>query len=123
MVIQGKAYDVLKAFALLWLPTLATAYMGLAEYWDLPKVHEIVGSIVVIDTALGFLLKISSSNYDASGAKFDGKILVEPNEDGVSINFHGLAEALDAGKEEVTFKVVDVVPAGKIAPPEEPPKS
>lgn len=107
MVFSGKVYDILKMIAQVWLPAAGTLYLGLSEIWHLPKAHEIVGSVVAIDTFLGVVLKISSTNYNNSDAKYDGKIVVEPHEDGVTLNFKGLAEALDAGKEEVNLKVVD----------------
>ena len=63
MIFNNKTYDVLKWIALIVLPALGTLYLGLVSIWGLPYGGEVVGTITVIDTFLGALLGISSSNY------------------------------------------------------------
>lgn len=60
---SNKAYDILKYIAQLVLPALATLYLTLAGIWGLPYGEAISGTIMAIDTFLGVLLKISSTNY------------------------------------------------------------
>lgn len=60
---SNKMYDVLKYIAQIVLPALATLYFGLAQIWNLPFAEEVVGTITVIDTFLGVILKISSDKY------------------------------------------------------------
>ena len=66
---SNKTYDILKWVALVLLPALATLYLGLARYWNLPYPEEISGTIMLVDTFLGALLGISSIQY----AKKEGK--------------------------------------------------
>ena len=73
-MITGKLYDVLKYCALVVFPALGTAYFTLAQIWGLPAAQEVVGTIVVVDTFLGVVLQISSTQYNKSDAKFDGTI-------------------------------------------------
>lgn len=60
---SNKVYDILKYFAQIVLPAIATLYFALAGIWGFPYGEEIVGTITAVDTFLGILLGISSSNY------------------------------------------------------------
>lgn len=60
---SNKNYDILKYIAQILLPALGTLYFGLAQIWHLPYAEEVVGTITVLDTFLGVLLKISSDKY------------------------------------------------------------
>ena len=64
MILDDKTYDLLKWIALVALPALGSLYFGLAKIWGLPFGEEIVGTITVVDTFLGALLKISTDNYN-----------------------------------------------------------
>ena len=68
MEMSNKTYDILKYIALIVLPAVGTAYFGLAQIWGLPFGEEIVGTITVIDTLLGALLKISTDEYNKEGS-------------------------------------------------------
>ena len=61
---SNKMYDILKWIAMYFLPALGTLYFALAGIWDLPYGENIVGSITAIDTFLGVLLGISTSQYN-----------------------------------------------------------
>ena len=63
MKMSNKVYDVLKFIAMILLPALGTLYFALAGIWGFPYGEEIVGTITAVDTFLGALLGISSSNY------------------------------------------------------------
>ena len=63
MKLSNKAYDVLKSIAMIWLPAIATLYSTLAGIWGLPYGEQIVGTIVAVDTCLGAILQISTSQY------------------------------------------------------------
>ena len=63
----NDTYDFLKYIALIVLPAIGTAYFGLAQIWGLPYGEQIVGTITVIDTLLGALLKISTDEYYKGG--------------------------------------------------------
>ena len=62
-IFDDNTYNLLKWIAMIVLPALGTLYFGLASIWGLPYGQEIVGTITVIDTFLGAILGISSSNY------------------------------------------------------------
>lgn len=66
--IPDKAYDILKAVALVILPAIGTLYSALAGIWGWPYGEQIVGSIIAIDTFLGVVLGISSMQYKKSKA-------------------------------------------------------
>ena len=63
---DNKVYDKLKWVALVLLPVLAALYFGLGNIWSFPAVEEVIGSITVIDGALGLLLSKSSKNFQDS---------------------------------------------------------
>ena len=61
---SNKTYDILKYIAQIVLPALGTFYFALASTWKLPYGEQIVGTITALDTFLGAILMISSSNYN-----------------------------------------------------------
>ena len=63
MKLENKVYDALKYIALIVLPAVATLYSGLSKVWALPYGAEIPATIMLIDTFLGVLLKVSTDNY------------------------------------------------------------
>ena len=60
---SNKIYDILKFVAQIVLPALATLYVTIANIWSLPFGEQISGTIMAVDTLLGAVLMISSSNY------------------------------------------------------------
>ncbi|HVI79225.1 MAG TPA: phage holin [Candidatus Acidoferrum sp.] len=106
MKITGKVYDVLKFLAQVVFPALGTAYFALAGIWGLPSAQEVVGTIVVVDTFLGVVLQISSTNYAKSDEKFDGVIGVTETADKLTyvLNLNDDPELLK-DKAEVRLKV------------------
>lgn len=63
MKMNDKVYDTIKWIAQYLLPAIGTLYFGLAGIWDFPYGEEVVGTITAIDTFLGVLLGIASTNY------------------------------------------------------------
>lgn len=63
MKMSNKVYDVLVWIAQIVLPALGALYAGLATIWGFPYGEQIVGSIVLVDTFLGTVLKISNAQY------------------------------------------------------------
>lgn len=63
MKLSNKVYDILKFIAQIFLPALATLYFALAGIWGFPYAEQIVGTITAIDTFLGIILGLSTSNY------------------------------------------------------------
>lgn len=90
---SSRVYDALKWMALVLLPTLASLYFGLGQIWDLPKVEEIVGSITVIDTALGVLISKSGK------ANVVGDLIVKQDPEGMPIGMR-----IEATKDPLILK-------------------
>ena len=67
---SNKVYDVLKWIAMYLLPAFGTLYFALASIWGLPYGEQIVGTITAVDTFLGVILGISSTQYNK---RVDGK--------------------------------------------------
>ena len=67
---SNMVYDVLKWIAMYLLPALGTLYFALAGIWGLPYGEQIVGTITAIDTFLGVILGISTTQYNK---RVDGK--------------------------------------------------
>ena len=66
MKLSNKAYDALKWIAQILLPAVGTLYFALSGIWGFPYAEAIVGTITAIDTFIGVLLGISSSQYKKS---------------------------------------------------------
>lgn len=64
MKLPNKVYDVLKWIVIIVLPALATAYLGIAQIWELPYPDEISQTIIIVDTLLGACLGISTISYN-----------------------------------------------------------
>ena len=63
MKLTDKMYDTLKWIALYLLPALGTLYFALSGIWGFPYGEQGVGTITAVDTFLGAILGISSSQY------------------------------------------------------------
>ncbi len=64
MKLNDKVYDVLKWVAMIVIPALATAYVGLAGVWGWPYPNELAKTAAIVDTLLGALLGISTAQYN-----------------------------------------------------------
>lgn len=62
--LSSELYDTLKFIAQIVLPALGAFYAALAGIWGLPYAVEITGTLAAVDTFLGALLQISTSNYN-----------------------------------------------------------
>lgn len=63
--LDNGLYNAVKWTALILLPALGSLYFGLGQIWNFPEIEKVVGSITVLDTFLGFLLRQSTKNYRA----------------------------------------------------------
>lgn len=102
--LSNDTYDLLKYIALVALPALASLYFGLSKVWGLPYGEEIVGTIVLIDTFLGELLRISSTNYEGDGELEILHSSDEPDTDVYRLVLnHSISEL--SNKDSIMFKV------------------
>lgn len=70
-LLQGRLYDNLKQLAQIWLPALGTLYFALSGIWGtavFPAPDKVSGTILAVDTFLGVVLKISSTQYASQQA-------------------------------------------------------
>lgn len=64
MILSNKVYDILKWVAMIFLPAVGTLYFALAGIWGLPYGEQIVGTVTAVDTFIGVILGISSTQYN-----------------------------------------------------------
>ena len=64
MKLTNKQYDILKWIALIVLPAVGTLCFTLASIWGLPYGDQVVGTITAVDTFLGALLGVSTSQHN-----------------------------------------------------------
>lgn len=69
MLLNDKVYNILKRIALCVLPAIGTFYFTISRIWGLPYCEEIVGTITAIDTLIGALIGISTSQYNKLNKK------------------------------------------------------
>lgn len=106
-LLSNRLYDGLKYFALVILPAFSALYFGLGDIWNLPKVTEVIGTIAVLDTVLGMVLRSINVRYNNSDARFDGQIddVEIKGDNSYSLDVQGdPAEVLETQK-EVLLKV------------------
>lgn len=103
---SNKVYNGLKQTSQVWLPLLAALYFGLGNIWGFPKVEEVIGSITVIDTALGTVVVALARSYKKSGAAYGGDLNIIDGEEStvMQLDVSKDPEVL-MKKDEVTFKV------------------
>jgi len=104
-MITGKLYNGLKFLALVAFPALGTLYFAIAGIWGLPAAEQVIGTIVAVDTFLGVILQISSTNYNSSTAQ--GTLAIYETDEGKTFNLElaGDPEYVLEGKDRVVFKV------------------
>lgn len=64
MKLSNNVYDKLKWVAQYLLPAAGALYFALAGIWGLPYGEQIIGTLAAVDTFLGVILGLSSSNYN-----------------------------------------------------------
>lgn len=108
MLLSEKAYARLKFFALILLPALSALYFGVAQIWHLPKAEEVVGTVAVIDTFLGVLVRYASETWKRSDVKYDGVFGIENTDDGSQLRLKSIDHSSldpETGKDELLFRV------------------
>lgn len=110
--LSNKQYDAAKWVALVGLPALGALYYALSLLWDLPKEHEIVGTIMAVDTFLGLLLGVAKKNYDNTDyPKYDGALQFLETDSRLLLPLQLHTEPEDLPKKDsVTLKVIPVPP-------------
>lgn len=107
LILTDTSYSVGKKLVQVILPAFSAMYFGLATIWGLPAAEQVVGTTAIITTFLGVSLGISSIQYDASGAAYDGSLVVKKGENGrkiFSLELNGDPEEV-VNKTSITFKI------------------
>lgn len=107
MTLTNRAYNLLKFVALVLLPGANAAYFGLDQIWGLPNTEKVIGTLAIVDTLLGLLLKNSTANFRKHGMGVDGELIVQEDEGELYPALGGkvpLRDLID-GKEEVKLRV------------------
>jgi len=106
-MLSNNSYSLGKKLVQVYIPALSSLYFGLGSIWGLPAVEQVVGTLAVLATFLGVCLGLSSKQYDASDAAYDGKVVVETDDVGkkiFSLELEGDPSELET-KNAVSFKV------------------
>ena len=62
---NSKAFNILRAMAEIYLPTLATLVAAIGAALSLPASATVVGVIVALNTAVGAVVKYYRAQYQA----------------------------------------------------------
>jgi hypothetical protein len=100
----NTVYNSLKWIALVFLPAAGALYFGLGQLWAFPKIEEVVGSVTVVETFLGLLLRKSAVDFGT--AKTVGDAIVVQNSEGVAV---GMKFTVDASADPVILEEKKVV--------------
>jgi hypothetical protein len=107
VLLSDKVYQQLKLIVQYVLPALAVFYITIAPLWGLPKQEEIAGTIMALDLLGGAILGISHGQWKRSEARYDGQVILYPEEDDGqnAIRFMMDDPSVLLDKDEVTVKV------------------
>ena len=64
MKLKDSVYNVLKWIVVIVIPSLTTAYVGLAAVWGWPYAEPVAKTSAIICALLGSIVGISTINYN-----------------------------------------------------------
>ena len=80
---KNTNYNIFRDSVTLGLPAISSLYFGLGEIWGLPGVESVTGTIALLTTFFGVVVRILSRRYYNSDRPYDGEIVVSETEEGV----------------------------------------
>lgn len=104
-MLGDEVYAAGKKIVQVVIPAISTMYFALSGIWGLPAPEKVIGTLAAVATFLGVSLHISSSQYDSSGAAYDGTIHTVNTDEGTQVHFNVDPQDL-VSKDSVAFKVV-----------------
>lgn len=107
-MLSDTSYSIGKKLVQVYIPAVSSLYFGLSSIWGLPATEQVVGTFAVVATFLGVCLGLSSRQYDASEAAYDGEMISETDDSGKTTLRLVLNDEADvlAEKDTISFKVV-----------------
>lgn len=105
--LTNSTYNILKNLVTIVLPAFSSLYFGLSSIWAWPDSDKVTGSIALLITFLGVVLKVSSNRYNNLPETYDGDMEVEVDEGGIktyNLVLYGDPEELQY-KDKITFRV------------------
>ena len=105
LLFNKGTYDFLKRFVQVVLPALGLLYFTLAQFWDLPHVDAVMGTLTAVATFLGVCLGISTKEYNNQETKYDGTVAIHDGEEGSTLRITDISAKALATKGEITLKI------------------
>lgn len=68
MPLSNTVYDRAKWVGLIVLPAVATLLIGVGQLWDIPIMAPIAGTVTLVSTAVGTIIRASTTAHDARHA-------------------------------------------------------
>lgn len=106
-LLTNRTYDKLVQLNQLGLPAVGTLYFTLASIFNLPGAEQVVAALAAFATFFGVILRISNRSYQASGAKYNGAVNVNTDDQGnkvFSLELDGDPTDIEF-MDEISFKV------------------
>lgn len=106
-MLNDLTYKRSRNLSQIYIPGLSSLYFIVGNIAGFPFVEVIIGFLAIIATVIGVCLYLSSSAYDRSEAGYDGKVIIETNQNGgklFSLELEGDPGELEQ-KSSVAFKV------------------
>lgn len=66
MKMNDATFNAIRWVVEIFLPALSTLYFGLSQFWPLPYVEQIVGTISVFTTFLGAVVITARKAYESN---------------------------------------------------------
>lgn len=120
-MLSDEVYAAGKKLVQVIIPAVSTMYFAMSGIWGLPSPEKVIGTLAAVATFLGVTLHVSSSQYDSSGAAYDGTLHTVNTPEGTTVHFNVDPQDL-VSKDSVAFKVVPAptVPLVQPDPPTSP---
>jgi hypothetical protein len=104
--LSNKNYNRLKVSAQLLLPAVGALYFAIAQIWGLPAAEEVTGTVAAVNVFAGVAVQWLKSLHNASGAQYDGVLMLEDGEDGSQLRLGQLDMNALFDKDDILFKIV-----------------
>jgi len=105
MLFNANVYAFLKRFVQVTLPATGLLYFTLAQFWNLPSVEAVMGTLTAVATFLGVCLGISTKEYGRTELKYDGDVVIESNDEGSTLRLNNVSQKALETKDEILLRI------------------